>query len=78
LVWLQRIFDSIWDGDDLSQLSARGHWLLLNILDEARKISNDLYEQNNDVSNGDVWMIQLITLAWDVEKLLKDYTDEDD
>lgn len=73
LALLQHTFDGIRDWNDLAGLSPRDSWLMLQFLEEARKISNDWYEQGGDVQAGDARMMQLVTLGRDVNELLKDY-----
>jgi hypothetical protein len=74
---LQRSFDTTWDGNNIAQLSPRECWLVMGILEEAAKVSNDWYEQYGDASTDDAQMIRLITLGWDIDELLKDYTGDD-
>lgn len=77
LVLIQRTFDQIWDTRDIADLSPCKLWLVLNLLEEAAKVSNDWYEQGGDTSTGDERMIRLVTLAWDTEQLLKDYAGDE-
>jgi hypothetical protein len=77
LAVLQRTHDKNWDDGDTTELNPRKHWIVLNILEEARLVANDLYEQGGNVLTGDVRMIQLMTLGWDVDELLKDYAGDD-
>jgi hypothetical protein len=77
LARLQRAYDIIEDGDDIAKLSPQKTWLVLNILEEVAKVSNDWYERGGDVSTGDARMIRLVTLGRDVDELLKDYAGDD-
>jgi hypothetical protein len=77
LVLIQRTFDQIWDTRDIADLSPCKTWLVLNLLEEAAKVSNDWYEQGGDTSIGDARMMRLVALAWDVDELLKDYAGDE-
>ena len=80
LILLQHTFDEIEGWKDVVSLGPRNAWLMLEILEESAKVSNDWYEQGGDVQMGDARMIGLATLGRDVNELLKDYeggSDED-
>jgi hypothetical protein len=77
LALLQRTLDSAKAGNDIAQPGSSYDWLVLNLLEEAAKVSNDWYEQGGDVSTGDERMFRLITLGWDVDELLEDYAGDD-
>lgn len=72
LALLQGALDTFYDGTDVSKFTPSQQWLALEILEEARKISNGEYEQSGDAA-GDARMILLITLSKDVDELLEDY-----
>lgn len=73
LALLQRTLDTFYDGAEVSNFTPSQQWLALEILEEARKISNGEYEQSGDAAAGDARMILLITLSKDVYELLEDY-----
>lgn len=73
LARLQSALDRFYDGTDVSQFTPSQRWLALEILEEARKISDGEYEQSGDAAASDARMILLITLSKDVDELLEDY-----
>jgi len=78
LTLLQHIFDGVPDWGDETRSGPREDWLVLNLLEEAAKVSNDWYEQGGDVPTGDARMIRLVTLSRDAGEMLKDYEGGDD